>query len=133
MSASRGYAFALASIALVSFAQLAMKWGMSLLPAQWDWLQQPALYTEQLGAAAWVLAGLLAYLGSMAAWMGVLANLPLSKAYPMLGISYALVYLIAVSSPWFEQTYSHGAAIGIGLILVGVGLCNAPDANRVAD
>ncbi|WP_109992862.1 4-amino-4-deoxy-L-arabinose-phosphoundecaprenol flippase subunit ArnF [Salinisphaera sp. LB1] len=119
-----GFQLAGASIALVTYAQLAQKWGMAHLP--------PLHYAAWVGAdsAAWaealffVASGLLAYLVSMACWMGALAYLPLNRAYPLLGLSYALVYLAGAALPWYPDTISARGVLGVGLIGAGVVLIN---------
>ena len=86
-----GLRLAGASVALVTYAQLAEKWGMAQLPPPnyHDWMRRSAR------AADAVLRGsrAAAYALSMGCWMGALGHLPLNRAYPLLGLSYALVYL----------------------------------------
>ena len=121
----RGYLFAGASIALVTCAQLAMKWGMVRLP-EWtallEILHHLQLYLVPLAAVA---AGILGYVLSMACWMAALHDLPLNKAYPLLSLSYGLVYVLAGSLPWFDEGYSLLRSLGVTLIVLGVALINS--------
>lgn len=121
----RGYLFAGSSIALVTCAQLAMKWGMIRLPELAGMaaiLTHPAPY---VGALAAVLAGIAAYGLSLGCWMAALNDLPLNRAYPLLSLSYGLVYILAGALPWFNEGYSLSRSLGVALIVLGVALINS--------
>lgn len=116
-----------ASILLASGAQLLMRLGMHDLAAldpvaDWElWLHfEWVLYRPLL----WVLCGLACYALSMLTWLGVLGRLPLSVAYPLLSLSYALVYLAAVA--WLGESLTLWKSLGIALIIFGVGLISRP-------
>jgi undecaprenyl phosphate-alpha-L-ara4N flippase subunit ArnF len=112
----RGITFALGSVLLVSAAQLAMRWSMSRLPQPEQWLSAPI----DLSAVAVVLAAILAYALSMFCWLLALRDMPLGRAYSLLSISYALVYLLAASLPLFNETFSLSKSLGVTLVILGV-------------
>jgi undecaprenyl phosphate-alpha-L-ara4N flippase subunit ArnF len=120
MSLQRGLFFAGASVLLVSSAQLGMRWSMTRLPAPAQWLD--ALLSGQISlvAVAVVAVSILAYALSMLCWIGALRDLPLSRAYSMLSISYALVYLLAASLPFFNEAFSVSRTLGVTLVILGV-------------
>lgn len=120
--AKMGYVWALGSIALASIAQVLMKSGMLALPsislAHW-----PSLSTLLAGwPAVAVLFGMLCYGLSMVCWFMVLRYLPLSRAYPLISLSYAVVYLAAVFLPWLNEPMSLRKNLGVLIILLGVWL-----------
>lgn len=115
----RGYLFALSSVVLVTVGQLLMKWGMSHLPAAGP---LPEIMTSL--PVVLIVAGLAAYALSMGCWMLALARLPLSRAYPMLSLSYVLVYCAAVLLPWFSDSWSAFRILGVALVALGVFLVN---------
>ncbi|MDG0802475.1 4-amino-4-deoxy-L-arabinose-phosphoundecaprenol flippase subunit ArnF [Pectobacterium polaris] len=120
--AKKGYVWALGSIVLASTAQVLMKSGMLALPsisiAHW-----PSLSTLLAGwPAVAVLIGMLCYGLSMVCWFMVLRYLPLSRAYPLISLSYAVVYLAAVFLPWLNEPMSLRKNIGVLIILLGVWL-----------
>ncbi|AUG98848.1 4-amino-4-deoxy-L-arabinose-phosphoundecaprenol flippase subunit ArnF [Pectobacteriaceae bacterium CE70] len=124
----KGYSWAMLSVLLVSTAQLLMKWGMSQLPP----MTEPLLFVmslwRALPAVSVVFVGLVAYALSMLCWFNALRFLPLSRVYPLLSLSYVLVWLLAVILPVFSDRFSPGKLAAIGLILVGVWLvCGKPD------
>jgi undecaprenyl phosphate-alpha-L-ara4N flippase subunit ArnF len=105
----------LASILLGSGAQLMIKLGINSLPADLGTiLADPGL------ALGLILLGLAGYGISLLLWMMALAKYELSFAYPMLSISYILVYLGAVLLPQLQETVSLAKTIGILMIVVGV-------------
>jgi undecaprenyl phosphate-alpha-L-ara4N flippase subunit ArnF len=116
MSLRRGITFALGSVLLVSTAQLAMRWSMSRLPSPEQWLTAPI----DLSAVAVVLAAILAYALSMFCWLLALRDVPLGRAYSLLSISYALVYLLAASLPLFNEAFSLSKSLGVALVILGV-------------
>jgi undecaprenyl phosphate-alpha-L-ara4N flippase subunit ArnF len=111
-----GIACAAASVVLVSIAQLAMRWGMTRLPAS----EPLATLAAHGGAVAAVLAGLACYGVSMLTWAVALRRLPLSVAYPLLSLSYVLVYLAAGLIPAFAERLSATRTLGVLLIVCGV-------------
>ncbi|KFF72663.1 4-amino-4-deoxy-L-arabinose-phospho-UDP flippase [Pectobacterium brasiliense] len=120
--AKKGYVWALGSIVLASAAQVLMKSGMLALPsislAHW-----PSLSTLLAGwPAVAVLIGMLCYGLSMVCWFMVLRYLPLSRAYPLISLSYAVVYLAAVFLPWLNEPMSLRKNLGVLIILLGVWL-----------
>ncbi|MFJ5433694.1 4-amino-4-deoxy-L-arabinose-phosphoundecaprenol flippase subunit ArnF [Pectobacterium sp. CHL-2024] len=120
--AKMGYVWALGSITLASTAQVLMKSGMLALPsislAHW-----PSLSTLLAGwPAVAVLFGMLCYGLSMVCWFMVLRYLSLSRAYPLISLSYAVVYLAAVFLPWLNEPMSLRKNLGVLIILLGVWL-----------
>ncbi|WP_192456252.1 4-amino-4-deoxy-L-arabinose-phosphoundecaprenol flippase subunit ArnF [Musicola keenii] len=127
----KGYGWALLSVMLVSAAQLLMKWGMTQLPTMSAPLAFALALWHALPATCAVLAGLAAYACSMLSWFFALRALPLSVAYPLLSLSYVLVWLLAVALPFFTDTFSIGKLLAMALILLGVWLvCGRPAAER---
>ena len=121
MSVTRGSAFACAavSVLLVSVAQLAMRWGMMQLPPIAEALASPASIARAPGAYA-VLTGLTCYGISMLCWVAALRSLPLRVAYPLLSVSYVIVYLAAGLIPTFGEHLNATRSLGVLLIVCGI-------------
>ncbi|UDI90351.1 4-amino-4-deoxy-L-arabinose-phosphoundecaprenol flippase subunit ArnF [Pseudomonas sp. IAC-BECa141] len=117
MNRRRGIFFALASVLLVSVAQLSMRWSMTRLPRPDQWLTVPGVDSVALAV---VFAAIFAYALSMLCWLAALRDLPLGRAYSLLSISYALVYLLAASLPWFNESFSFSKSLGVALVMLGV-------------
>ncbi|MBK5354215.1 4-amino-4-deoxy-L-arabinose-phosphoundecaprenol flippase subunit ArnF [Pseudomonas sp. TH41] len=116
MNLRRGITFALGSVLLVSTAQLGMRWSMSRLPAP----EQLLSSNIDLYAVGVVLAAIFAYALSMLCWLVALRDVPLGRAYSLLSISYALVYLLAASLPLFHENFSLSKSLGVALVILGV-------------
>jgi len=118
-STTRGLYWCLTSVLLVSYAQLLLKQAMQLLPAlppdNWRLLfaagyQPPLMLT----------LGLLAYAISMICWFFALRRLPLGQSYPLLSLSYVLVYILSATLPWMQESITWTKTVGVLLILAGV-------------
>jgi undecaprenyl phosphate-alpha-L-ara4N flippase subunit ArnF len=120
MSLRRGISFALGSVMLASSAQLGMRWSMSRLPHPDQWLTALSDGSVDLTAVGVVLAAILAYALSMLSWLLALRDVPLGRAYSLLSISYALVYLLAASLPTFNEHFSFAKSLGVALVILGV-------------
>ncbi len=121
----KGLVWAAMSVLLVTVAQLLMKWGMAQIPLLPLHIITPVLVTHYWMPLLAVTGGIVGYALSMLCWFCALLCLPLSKAYPLISISYALVYLAAVLLPWFNESASVIKTLGIAFILLGVWLCNS--------
>lgn len=120
MNQAHGIGFALASVGLVSSAQLGMRWSMTRLPQPEQWLAALSAGSVDLSALAVVMAAIFAYALSMLCWLVALRDLPLGRAYSLLSISYALVYLLAASLPLFNESFSFTKSLGVALVMLGV-------------
>ncbi|WP_413739060.1 4-amino-4-deoxy-L-arabinose-phosphoundecaprenol flippase subunit ArnF [Sodalis sp. RH21] len=120
----KGYAWAAGSLLLVTLAQLLMKWGMQQLPHPALTELTPMLATRCGIPLLAVACGIGGYALSMLCWFNALLYLPLSLAYPLLSLSYVLVYLGAILLPGFNESATALKTLGVVFILLGVGLIN---------
>jgi len=113
------------SIVLSAFAQLLMKASMMQLHgvANTD-VSALQLIAENTTAFVWLVVGLGCYAVSMLSWMLALTKYELSFAYPLLGVTYILVYLGAVYWQQIGEQLSWQRTVGIMLILIGVVFIN---------
>lgn len=121
----KGYVWGSASLLLVTLAQLLMKWGMVQVPLlSLSEIQLPWFFNH-LHALIFVACGITGYILSMVCWYFTLRVLPLHRAYTLLSLSYALVYLAAVMLPWFNEEVHLLKTCGGGLVLFGVWLIHS--------
>ncbi|QDG60615.1 4-amino-4-deoxy-L-arabinose-phosphoundecaprenol flippase subunit ArnF [Pseudomonas sp. NIBRBAC000502773] len=132
MSRVHGVALALGSVGLVSAAQLGMRWSMTRLPLPTDWLTAFNSNAIDFAALGVVSLAILAYALSMLCWLGALKHLPLGRAYSLLSISYALVYLLAASLPVFNEHFSLSKTLGVALVILGVLVINSRRASAAS-
>lgn len=69
-----------------------------------------------------IMIGLFLFVSSMVMWLGVLSKMDVSRAYPMVSLSYVLVAVLA--KVMLGETISLTRAIAIAVILLGVTLIN---------
>ncbi|KAA8730130.1 MAG: 4-amino-4-deoxy-L-arabinose-phosphoundecaprenol flippase subunit ArnF [Ewingella americana] len=121
----RGYSWGVGSLLLVTLAQLLLKWGMVRIPLfSLSELQLSFIFNNLTSLAA-VTIGIMCYALSMLCWFFALRILPLHRAYTLLSLSYALVYLAAVTLPWFNENVHLLKACGGILIMFGVWLIHS--------
>lgn len=120
MSRAMGMTLAMSSVVLVSGAQLGMRWSMSRLPIPSQWWAALLDGSLLVPALAVVAAAIFAYALSMLCWLGALRDLPLGRAYSMLSMSYALVYVLAAVLPTFNEHFSLLRTLGVTLVILGV-------------
>jgi undecaprenyl phosphate-alpha-L-ara4N flippase subunit ArnF len=117
----KGLTLALCSVMLVSLAQLVLRTAMVDFPPLSDVLQ-----LQQLNTLLLLAVGLGAYALSMLCWMLALRYLPLNRLYPLLSLSYVLVWLAAISLPMLGETFRWSSLAGVVLIVLGLLLVSLP-------
>lgn len=127
----KGYMWGGASLLLVTLAQLLMKWGMVQIPLLSLSDIHLSWFLNHLPALIAVACGITGYGLSMACWYFALQILPLHRAYTLLSLSYALVYLAAVTLPWFNEDAHLLKTCGGLLVLFGVWLIHSKPGQNV--
>ncbi|MCL2102898.1 MAG: 4-amino-4-deoxy-L-arabinose-phosphoundecaprenol flippase subunit ArnF [Syntrophorhabdaceae bacterium] len=115
---------------LAAFTQLVLKGAVSSLPSLSFEAIPQILNPQHFFALTLLFCGLFAYAISMLCWFFALQSLPLNHAYPMLGLSYVLVYLSASALPYFADRITLPKTAGVGLILLGVWFIGAAVAKK---
>ena len=112
-----GYAYLAATLLLTVAGQLLIKWRVAdhgALPDDWP---AQAGFVLRLLLDPWILAGLVAAFAAALAWMAALTQLELSRAYPLMSLSFALVLVL---SAWLlGEQLSLAKAGGVALIVLG--------------
>jgi len=127
----RGFAWVVASLVLVSIAQLSLKYAMEQLPGEPGF----SAYVAALSPAYFfpvllpIMIGMGCYGLSVFCWLGSLMHLPLSVAYPLLSLSYLLVSLAATLV--FHESLDAGGLAGIALLILGSFFVALPARERV--
>ncbi|MEZ3501391.1 4-amino-4-deoxy-L-arabinose-phosphoundecaprenol flippase subunit ArnF [Pantoea sp. KPR_PJ] len=119
----KGVALALCSVLLVSLAQLLLRVAMRNLPSPETWLQH-GQFLLLLGT------GLGAYALSMLCWIVALRYMPLNRLYPLLSLSYVLVWLAAIAIPVLGESFRWSSFAGVLLILLGVTAITLPQKQK---
>lgn len=119
-----GFSWVAGSILLVAIAQLLLKVGIARFsastPISMATLENPNFTTFDISALLIIGVGLFCYLISVICWLRALEQLPLNVTYPLLSLSYPLVYLGAITLPMLHETASTVRTGGVLLIMLGV-------------
>lgn len=118
-------ALLLVSVTLIAAGQLLMRRGMiefgqidsfaAFINLVWSGLARPA-------TIAYVWAGMIVYAAAVMVWLQVLSRMALSLAFPMMSLSYVLVYVGAAFWPALDETISVYRIAGTALIMLGVAM-----------
>ena len=112
----KNYLLALFSVLLISAAQLLLR--LAMRDASFSNLVELQHFCLTSG---WLLvSGMSCYLLSFMVWIFALRQLPVSRAYPLLSLSYVLVWLGAIALPLLNESFHLGSLVGICCILVGL-------------
>lgn len=106
------------TIALTVYGQLVVKWQVlrrGALPAS---LRGKAEFFAHLLVNPWVISVLVAAFIAALSWMAAMSRLPLSRAYPFVGLSFALI--LVFSAVFFNETLTVPKVAGVGLIVAGL-------------
>ena len=108
----------LVSVSLSVIAQILLKNGMSNPEIQQSFSSSLTAGVISIMTNFFVLGGLFAYVSSAAVWLGVLAKVDVSKAYPFVGLGFIGTMLFAY---WFlSEPLTLSKIAGTILIVFGV-------------
>lgn len=107
----------LASVTLSSLAQVVLKLGMSI-PGMRGPFEGVAPTLWALGSNPLVLGGMAMYGVGALAWLGVLARVDVSAAYPFVGLGFVMT--MCLGSWLFGEAITPLRLLGTGLIVSGV-------------
>jgi multidrug transporter EmrE-like cation transporter len=106
------------SISLSVIAQILLKHGMSNTDIHGAFDESVVAGVLSIATNLFVLSGLFVYFSSAAVWLGVLAKVDVSKAYPFVGLGFIGTMLVAY---WFlNEPITPTKLIGTMLIVLGV-------------
>lgn len=106
------------TIGLTVYGQIVVKWQVSRQGALPTTLQGKVEFFVHLLLNPWVISVLAAAFVAALSWMAAVSKLPLSTAYPFVGMSFVLVLLL--SGVFFDEPITVPKALGVGLIVAGI-------------
>lgn len=112
------YLFPVATLLLTVYGQLIVKWQVDGAGARPDDLGGQVAFVGRLVLNPWVLSAFAAAFLAAASWMIALTHFPLSRVYPVMSLSFALV--LAGSVLWFSETLTFTKVAGVTIIAIGL-------------
>ncbi|MGI8426564.1 MAG: EamA family transporter [Actinomycetota bacterium] len=123
---------AILSVLLATGGQLLLKAGMENVGyVGGDQLRRPAELALTLLKTPQVVIGLGLFVVSAGSWLLVLSRVPLSVAYPFVGLTYVLTTLFAKFA--LKENVPTLRWLGIGLILLGIAFVGQTVSHQTAD
>jgi multidrug transporter EmrE-like cation transporter len=112
------YLFPVATLLLTVYGQLIVKWQVQGAGTRPDDVGGQLAFVGRLVVNPWVLSAFAAAFLAAASWMLALTHFPLSRAYPVMSLSFALVLFGSVA--WFGESLSVPKVAGVAIIALGL-------------
>jgi multidrug transporter EmrE-like cation transporter len=112
------WVYVAATIALTVYGQIVVKWRVSRrghLPAG---LHGKLTFFAHLIVDPWILSALLGAFVAALFWMAAISRLELSRAYPFVGLTFAIVLLL--SAVFFGEALTTTKVVGVSLVIAGI-------------
>jgi multidrug transporter EmrE-like cation transporter len=106
------------TLVLTVYGQLVVKWQVGRAGPMPESVAGRLEFLGRLVLNPWVISVLLAAFVAALAWMAAMSKLELSRAYPWMSLSFALV--LVFSAVLFGESITVWKLAGVGLILLGV-------------
>lgn len=106
------------TIVLTVYGQIVIKWQVlrhGVLPSS---LRGKGAFFAHLLINPWVISVIGAAILAALSWMAAMTRLPLSRAYPFVGLSFVLVLFL--SGVFFDEAITATKVVGVGLIVAGL-------------
>jgi len=119
-----GYAYLLVTIVLMVSGQLLIKWRIPSHGALPEAMTERIAFLFGLVIDPFIFCGLAAAFLSALAWMAALTQMELSRAYPLMSLSFALVLVLSawlLGEPLSAHKVGGVALIVLGAAVIGIG------------
>ncbi len=106
------------TIVLTVYGQIVVKWQVLRHGALPRSLRGKTDFFVHLLLNPWVISVLAAAFIAALSWMAAMSRLPLSRAYPFVGLSF--VFILLLSGVFFDEAITAPKIAGVGLIVTGL-------------
>lgn len=112
------YLYIVFTILLTVYGQVVIKWRVMRYGALPESLLDKYWFLFGLLTDPFILSGLAGAFAASLFWMAAMTKLPISYAYPFMGLTFVLVLISG--SLFFNEPISVMKLTGVGLILLGI-------------
>ncbi len=112
------YLYILATVVLTAYGQLILKWRVGELGGLPTGAVEKTEALLRFSVTPWMLTVYAAAFLAGLAWMVAVSQLELSRAYPFVGLTFAVVLIASVV--FFGEALTAGKVLGTGLIVLGI-------------
>jgi uncharacterized membrane protein len=113
-----GYAYMLVTVVLTTYGNLVFKWRVDHAGVMPGGTSARLSWFTKLLASPWILSSFLATCVAALAYLLALQRLELSRAYPVMSLSFLLV--LVFSALLFSEALTVPKVAGIALVLAGL-------------
>lgn len=115
---ARGYAYTFLALGLTVYGQLIVKWRVDEAGELPSGLGSQFQFALRLLIDPWVFSSLVFAGVAALAYFAALTQLPVSRAYPVMALSFVVVVL--ASAPLYGEAITAAKLCGLTLIIAGV-------------
>ena len=113
------YSYIAGTILFTVYGQIILKWRLTQLNFELsDGIQAKALQLLKVLFDPFILSGFASAFIASLFWMAAMSKMEITKAYPFMSLSPALVFVVGVF--FLNESFSWGKIIGLFLITLGV-------------
>lgn len=112
------YFAVITTLLLTVYGQLILKWRILKYGSLPEDIKPKIVFLYKLFLDPYILSGFFAAFLASVLWMAAITKLELSKAYPVMSLAPALVFILSIFI--LNESYSHGKLAGLFLIVLGV-------------
>ena len=113
-----GYAYIFSTIIFTIYGQVVLKWRMTQLGALPDGAYDKMKFLFSALLDFYVISGFLSAFIASLFWMAAMTKFELTKAYPFMSLSPALIFLIGIL--FLNESFTWGKMIGLCFIILGI-------------
>lgn len=113
----KGYGLTLLALVLTIYGQLVVKWRVDEAGALPEGVGNQLRFVFRLLLDPWIISAAALTLVAALAYFAALTQLPLSRAYPVMALSFAGV--VIASAPLYGESLTAAKLFGVGLMMVG--------------
>ena len=115
-----GWLMVVLTVTFTVFGQIIVKWQIAMVEPPQGSVADFLLWGLRLFFNPWIMFMFVLAIGAATAWFFAMSRLPLSQAYPFVGLTFPLVVMASALLLGEQVSLLHVA--GTGLIVLGVAL-----------
>lgn len=112
-----GYFYIFGTLIFTIYGQIILKWRLNSFGALPESLSAKVNYLFSAFLDLYIISGFISAFVASVFWMAAMTQFEITKAYPFMSLSPAIVFLIGVMV--LGETFTWGKVIGLAFILIG--------------
>ena len=113
-----GYLLVFGSLLLTVFGQIVLKWRIQKYGQLPEEIFDKFLFLFKLILDPFVLSSFISAFGAAICWMAAMTKLEITRAYPIMSLAPALVFVFGIFI--LGESFTWGKILGLGFVILGV-------------